>query len=294
MAHSSYTLMELRALELLATRGGDLGARAQSELLRQYGEPASPVQKASSSDDDDDDSGKGRGKPSPAPGKASGEASNAANDASSHASIVDRHGDPGAKAQAHSDAANAHVAAANAHQAAAASHAAQAQSHADTAIANASRQTNGKVRTAASHAAHAAAGVQADAHKPASDPSDSSDDVKQTGSPPTKEDATVTALLRQVLSDMEATLAAQKNDPDATTDPQDLEVWAHLEDARAILQNALVNQQADDKGEADKLDATAKPEATDASGDDDKTDDETDDKKRSTTKLARIGTLRRA
>lgn len=159
---------DLARLRVLASRGGDVGVRAQAELLKYsagvgktFGaggkEETSKPAPAASGDKTPPASG---GKPEVTPGQTASEAADAADDSSAHAAIVDKHGTPATVATAHADAASAHAAAAKAHTAAAASHASQAQTHADTATANANRQTDSKAKMAAEKAQASAAGVQ--------------------------------------------------------------------------------------------------------------------------------------
>lgn len=173
----------------------------------------------------------------PTAGEGAKAAADAADDASAHAAIVDKHGNPGAKANAHAEAAQAHAEAAKAHQAAAEDHAAKAQTHADTAVSNAGRQTTSKARMAAEKARDAAAKAQL-SHSPDAHEHDGAD--RQA-----PEDKSVSVLLGTIVSTIEQAITDQGQDPDNLTDPNDAAVWAHLKDALAAIQAAAGAQATD-------------------------------------------------
>lgn len=62
---------------------------------------------------------------------------------------------------------------------------------------------------------------------------------------PTEQDSKVSAALVAIQHAVGAAMEAQKADPDHGTDPDDAKVWAHLEDIKATLTQAMADQAAD-------------------------------------------------
>lgn len=59
------------------------------------------------------------------------------------------------------------------------------------------------------------------------------------------QDDSVTALVKRIAALIDQAIDAQQVDPDNLTDPNDRLVWAHLQDARAILAAAVADQATD-------------------------------------------------
>ena len=67
---------------------------------------------------------------------------------------------------------------------------------------------------------------------------------------PTAEDGKIMDGLHQVLADLDAVIALQKDDPDLGTDPVDGDVWKDLTDVRDALQKAILDQAKDGSADA--------------------------------------------